>query len=76
LRLCEEIRLLSRRWGSSSGAEWPAGRAWTARSRFAISGVSGVIGRNEGTFACAGYQGVAEPGFQVVVELTQRVQLV
>ncbi|HET6920857.1 MAG TPA: hypothetical protein VFI46_15550, partial [Jiangellaceae bacterium] len=35
----------------------------------AESGVSGVVGWDEGSFAGAGDQGVAEPGFQVVVEL-------
>ena len=60
----------------SRGRGWPRVRGCWACARWLPTGVSGVVGCDEGSFAGAGYEGPVQAGFQVVVEPAQRVQLV
>ena len=47
-----------------------------SRWRWLLTRVSGVVGWDEGSFACAGYERPVESGFEVVVEPAQRVEFV
>jgi hypothetical protein len=58
------------------GRSSPAESSLRAGPCLSILGVSGVVGCDEVAFALSGHEGPAEPGFQVVVKRTQRVQLV